>query len=398
MLRDWYLVALVCVNAYFLATALSNIAYFRLATRKPRVTGGSRVSVIIPARDEERSIGPCLRSLLAQDYADYEIVVVDDCSSDATARVVTESAAGDPRVRLVTGVPLPEGWLGKTHALCQGVAASDGEILILTDADTVHETQSISWAVTNLVDHRADMLSGYVAQRYGTFGERIVVPTMYAMMLLVPLSLVARTRSPRFAFAIGQFVALRREALEGIGGFEAIRDSIVDDMAMAIRMKECGYREVFLDAKAAAGCRLYSGYRDAFVGIERSIYSAVGGRPVTAAAMAAVVLGLIVGPAFALPMSYARLELPPGALALSVALFAVQWAFVAWDRDMPLVAVVLYPLVFLNLVIILASSMVRTGFGRGVDWKGRLVRVPRPSAASRAARVADLADRSGKVR
>lgn len=166
------------------------------------------------------------------------------------------------------------------------------------------------------------MLSGYLEQRYGSFGESIVVPTMYAMMLATPLLLLPRTKSPQLAFAIGQYVAIRREALDAVGGFEAIKHSIVDDMSMAIRVKQFGYREIFLDERAAASCRLYSGYRNAFVGIKRSIYSAVGGRPVTAVVMSVLIIGVIVAPPVLALVTYARIGALDGLLALAVALFA----------------------------------------------------------------------------
>ena len=269
--------------------------------------------------------------------------------------------------------------------------------MLLTDADTVHTPQSISWAVTNLQDHRADMLSGYLEQEYGSFGESIIVPTMYAMMLLVPLYLVSRTKSPKLAFAIGQYVVMRRAALDDVGGFESIRGSIVDDMAMAARMKSFGHRSVFLDAKQAASCRLYSGYRDAFRGIERSVYSSIGGHLLSVAGIAVVVLGLICGPALYLLASIAHFEVPTGPVAISALLFVAHWALIAWDRDMPLVAFVLYPLVFLNLLVIAIASMVSTGFGPGVEWKGRLVRVTQSRRVAADAAVADCPGRSGKV-
>ena len=397
-MQGWYLVALVCINAFFLAMALSNIVYLHRATRKPRVESGPLVSVIVPARDEEDSIARCLESLLVQDYADYEVVVVDDGSADGTARIVAAMAASDSRLRLVSARPLPPGWLGKPHALSEGAAAARGEILILTDADTVHEPESVSWAVTNLQDHDADILSGYLDQRYGSFGEGIVVPTMYAAMLLVPLFLLARTKTPRIAFAIGQYVAVRREALDGVCGFEPIRDSIVDDMSLANRLKAFGYRGVFLDARRAAHCRLYRSYRDAFDGIERSVYSALGGRPLAVAVVALLVLGVIVGPALAVLGSYARLDTPPTLVTASVILFAVQWAFVSWDRDVPFAAFALYPLVFLNLLVILIASMLITGFGAGVEWKGRMVRVARRSDVPCEPRMADPGSTSGEVR
>jgi hypothetical protein len=124
----------------------------------------------------------------------------------------------------------------------------------------------------------------------------------------------------------------------------------------------------------------------------------VGGRPLAALAVSVAVLGLIVGPAISVLMSSAHLQMAAGPVALSVLLFAVLWALVVWDRNVPLTAFVLYPLVFLNLVIILNASMVRTGFGSGVEWKGRTVRVPGSADATGEAEAADLASRSGRVR
>ena len=396
MLRDFLLSALVAINGYFLVTVLLNIAYFRRATKAARITSGPLVSVIVPARNEEAAIARCVESLLVQDYANYEVIVVDDQSTDATAQIVAELAAHDSRLRLVSGTPLPEGWLGKPHALSQGAAVARGEILILTDADTSHGPKSVSWAVTNLQDHHADMLSGYLDQEYGSLGETVIVPTMYAAMLLVPFYLLLRSKSPQLAFAIGQYVAIRRDTLQGVGGYDAIKGSLVDDISMAKLVKASGYREVFLDANEAASCRLYSGYRDAFAGIKRSVYSALGGHPLPAAVVSALVLGVIVAPAAVVLASYATLQLPVGLLAVAVALFAAQWALVVWDRDVPFLAFVLYPLVFLNLVLILNASMLGTGFGRGVDWKGRLVRKPRGSGAAEEVAVADAACRPGE--
>jgi len=374
MKGQWLPWVLVCINAFFFAQAMLNIAYLRRATSTARVRRGPLVSVIVPARDEERSIARCLESLLAQEYRDYEIIAVDDDSSDATPQIMSALAEDNPRLKVVSAGALPEGWLGKPHALAAGVAASRGDILILTDADTVHSPQSISWAVTNLDDHGADMLSGYLEQQYGGLGEAIVVPSMYAAMMLVPLYLLGRSKNPGLAFAIGQFVAYRREALEGVGGIESIRGELVDDMAMAKRLKRFGYRGVFLDARQAATCRLYTGYQSAFAGITRSVYSAVGGNPVSVLVVSALVVGAIVAPAGLTLAAASDLQLPALPMAVAAGLFAALWGVVSWDRDAPFSAFVLYPLVFLNLVLMLAVSMLRTGFGEGVVWKGRMVR------------------------
>jgi chlorobactene glucosyltransferase len=397
-MRDAYLLALAGVNACFLVVALSNVLYLRQATKAPRTTGGPFVSVIVPVRNEERAVARCLESLLAQDYEDYEVIVVDDSSQDSTASIVESLAARDPRLQLIRAKPLPDGWLGKPHALAEGEATARGEILLLTDADTTHSARSVSWAVTNMQAHRADILSGYLDQRYGSLGESIVVPTMYAMLLLVPLFLLPRTKSPGPSFAIGQYVAMRREALVAVGGFESIKDSIVDDMAMAARMKDFGYTGVFLDATQAARCRLYDGYVDAFAGIERSVYSALGANPFGVAVVIAVVLAVIVWPAFAVLASLARLVAPDRAAAFPVLLFTLQWGVISWDRKVPFAAFALYPLVFLNLLLMMIASMFTTGFGAGVAWKGRKVRVPAGRGLLRQALAAVTGGRSGRAK
>jgi chlorobactene glucosyltransferase len=376
MWRGAFLFGVVIVNVYFFAVAISNVVYFRLATRKPRITSGPFVSIIVPARDEERGIARCVGSLLEQDYAHYEVIVVDDQSSDATARIVSTFAA-DPRLRLVAGTPLPVGWLGKQHAMSQGAEVARGEILMFTDADTVHSAQSVSWVVTNLEDHHADSISGYLKQEIGTFGEMLVVPTQYAMVMFMPLALVPHRNARSVSFSIGQLVAIRRAAFDDLHGFDSFSDSLVDDMSMAARLKGAGYRTIFLDAKRAASVRLYTSYGTAFHGTMRSIFGAVGGTTSTAVAMAAVVLGAIVYPALAVvwwPISHVA---PPVELVIATVLFACQWGLNILDREAPLAAVALYPIVFADLVLLMLVSMVRTGYGRGVDWKGRLVRVGR---------------------
>ena len=212
---------------------------------------------------------------------------------------------------------------------------------------------------------------------------------MYAMMLLVPFFLIPRLKTPGLAFAIGQFVTVRTDALTAVGGYESIRDSITDDMSMAGRMKQCGRRNIFLNANNAVTCRLYRGYTDAFRGIERSSFSAVGGSPVQIAAAAVIALGFIVGPALLALLSLLRLQAPDALVTVAVALFAVQWAVVTLDRASPVLAFVLYPLIFLDLVVLLTASMVSTGFGPGVDWKGRIVRVPRRGGLAPDATVAE---------
>ncbi len=216
MMHEWFLWVVVAVNALFLIEAVLNIAFFRRATKTPRIQSGPFVSVIVPARNEERSMARCLESLLAQDYDDYEVIVVDDDSSDATPEIVAAIAEKDPRLRARLGRSPPRGVARQTARALRGGRGRPRRRPASSPTPTpCIRRESISWAVTNLEDHHVDVLSGYLEQQYGSLGETIVVPTMYAAMMLVPFFLLSRSKSPGLAFAIGQYVAIPPDRARG---------------------------------------------------------------------------------------------------------------------------------------------------------------------------------------
>ncbi|MGO8695147.1 MAG: glycosyltransferase [Rectinemataceae bacterium] len=388
MLREAIYRDILLVDAFFLLVAILNVAYLRLFTKAPRGGKGPFISVVVPARNEEANIEACVASLLGQDYRDYEVVVVDDQSEDGTAALVERLALSDPRVRLVKSGPLPLDWAGKQHAMAAGLRAARGELVLFTDADTVHTPRSLSWTAANMEYHRADFLSGYLRQDIRSPGEALIVPTMFAMQLLSPFPLFPLRNNSGLTFGIGQYMAVRRGVFEASGGFEGFRKSIVDDMSMARQMKASGARTVFLDARCAASVRLYTGFSDAFRGVMRSIFSAVGGTLAGAVLVDLAILLLIVGPPVGVALA-AILGLPiPGDLVLASLVFFCAWAIVLADRGAPLAAALVYPIVFFVLVLILTGSALATGPGAGLKWKGRTIRVPPPPKPPLAARIA----------
>ena len=280
-------------TTYFLFLSISNIIWLRLSSRKPGRTTGGKVSVLIPARNEEKNIGLCLESLLVQTYSNYEVVVLDDQSSDGTWDVVSGYAERYPGlIRAVRGNPLPDnGWYGKPHAMQQLSEYASGEYFLFTDADTVHSVESISWAVSNIEWHKADCMSGYVFQELSTFGELLIVPATYIMTtMILPLWLIAATRAPMLSFAIGQLIMFRREAFDAIGGYSSVSERISDDIFIARELKKEGFRLIFLDIRRHIRCRMYEGYRESFNGFSKNIYDFFKNRPAffTAAATSLV--------------------------------------------------------------------------------------------------------------
>ncbi len=362
---------------YFLLLAVSNIIWLRVSSRPPRLRRGRRVSVLIPARNEEKNIAQCLDSLLDQTYANYEIIVLDDQSSDGTWEVLRGYAARFPgQLRAVQGEPLSEkGWLGKPHAMQQLAEHARGEYLMFTDADTVHGRDSIAWAVTNLECHRADCVSGYVYQEMNTIGEQCIVPATYIMSaMLLPLWLITAVRAPVLSFAIGQVIVFRRSAFKAIGGYARVRGQISDDLAIARELKRAGFREVFLDIRQHVRCRMYDGYRASFAGMSKNIYDIARNRSILFAVAVTLLVTFVVLPLAALPIQILTGDAGAARTLLCVALFFVAWALVLYDRGMRWWAPLLYPVLFVHLLYMAWWCFGQIVTGQGVVWKGRTVR------------------------
>jgi chlorobactene glucosyltransferase len=360
--------------AYFLVLSISNIVWLRLSSHRPRITRGRMVSVLIPARDEEKNIAHCLDSLLDQTYSNYEIVVLDDQSSDRTWEIITEYARRNPgRVRAAHGEPLPGGgWCGKPHAMQQLSRHARGEYLLFTDADTVHGRESIAWAVTNMEWHRADCVSGYVFQEMNTIGEQFIVPATYIMSAMVlPLWLIAALPAPGLSFAIGQVIMFRRRAFESIGGYARVAGKISDDLAIARELKRAGFREVFLDIRRHVRCRMYEGYRASFNGISKNIYDLARHRTMFFAAAVTLLVTLVVIPLALLPIQILAGSPAAERTFLCVLFFLAAWTLVLYDRGLRWWTPFFYPVLFVHLLYMAWWSCGRVSSGHGVVWKGR---------------------------
>ena len=363
--------------AYFLLLSWSNLLWLRLSARKPRRGYGGRISVLIPCRNEADNIGRCLESLVAQSYGNYEIVVLDDLSTDGTWEIIRDYAERYPEV--VTAVPgraLPRsGWYGKPHAMQQLAEHAGGQYLLFTDADTEHGPDSLAWAVANLERHRADCLSGYVYQRIGSFGEMLIVPVTYLMSaLFLPLWLIPTAGPPALSFAIGQFIMFRARVFEAIGGYAAVAERISDDMFVAREVKRAGFRLVFLDLRRQVSCRMYRGYREAYEGIAKNIFDFFRWRPLFFAVASSALVLFVVLPLLLLPLQLAAGDPTARYTAAGVCLFFLAWAFTLYDRGLPWWAPFLYPLQFVHILLMAWKSFGLANSGRGVVWKGRVVR------------------------
>jgi chlorobactene glucosyltransferase len=192
--------------------------------RDSRIPGTAPfVSILVPARDEETNIGACLESLRRQDYPNFEILVLDDSSSDNTRKVVAGIAARDKRIRLVEGEPLPAGWAGKPFACHQLARQASGDWFLFIDADTIHAASMLRTTMGLALEERPSLLSGFPRQLAASLPQKIAIPVLYFVILSwLPLWWLQSSRKPRPSLAIGQFLLFPREEYRRIGGHEAV--------------------------------------------------------------------------------------------------------------------------------------------------------------------------------
>ncbi|MDR2900601.1 MAG: glycosyltransferase family 2 protein [Treponema sp.] len=369
-----YSVITVAVGTFFLLLAIGNIIEMRWNTKKPTLTNGPMVSVLIPARNEEANIEKCILNLENQTYQNYEILVIDDNSTDNTFAILEKLSKQYSNLRIFKGQPLKKGWFGKPYALQQLSEEARGEILLLTDADTTHAPTSVSWAVSNLSELNVDMVSGYVGQELVTFGEKMTVPLMYMLTgFILPLALNRFRKTSVFSSAIGQYIAIKKDVFLKCGAYHAIRDKTTEDIYLARHIKKQGYKTRFLDISNQVSCRMYKGYMQGVDGIGKNIFDFFGKNTFLLAIVFFAVFFFLLFP-FPILLSMIYENHPClNQMILTNILFTLTWLVIFVDRKMNLLLAFLWPFLFMNLLFMAARSWVKTVSGQGFEWKGRVV-------------------------
>lgn len=234
-----------------------------------------QVSVCVPARNEERGIEACLTSLLNQDYANFEVIVVDDGSTDGTWEIINKLAGQYQNLVPLKAPPLREGWYGKPHALHYAMEHAEGDVLVFTDADPVFEPYALSTAVYNLETRELDLLTLMPKAQFGSFWERVIQPVVFGF--IVAKTPLKKVNSPEHKDAIGfgAFIMIRRQLYKKLGGHESLRQAILEDIGLAKLAKKEGGRCLVADAKKLFSIRMYHSLEEIWVGWRKNIFLAL---------------------------------------------------------------------------------------------------------------------------
>jgi len=332
------------------------------------------VSIVVPARDEERSIERCVRSLLAQDVANFEVIVVDDRSTDRTGEILRTIAASDDRLRVIRGEELPEGWVGKPWALTQGARAARGSWLLFTDADSHHEpfaTQSVR-AFARAAD--VDAVTLATRQELGSFWEAAVLPAILGIVLFTvgPFDAINDPKNP-VSIANGQYIFISRRAYTALGGHETVRGQIAEDLEFARMLKRDGrYRMILAGGEDLASVRMYHSLGEIWNGFTKNVFVGAEGKPERLLGGIVFLGALSIGPPLLAINALARrrpLEALEAVAATAATIATATWA--VGQTRMPRSLGLFAPLGFAVMAGIVANSALRVLSGRGVSWRGR---------------------------
>lgn len=381
---QWVLLVLLGINA--LIWIVRSITVYTIEAKRPPLGpdayadlgDAGLVSVVVPAKDEEANIGAALETILAQTYRNLEVIVVSDRSTDRTAEVVRGVAERDERVRLIEVESLPEGWFGKPHALAVGSEAARGEHLLFVDADCRLKPHAVRAGLGLLLEREADLVSLWPVLEMRGFWENAIEPVAAAIVAIWYRP--SRVNSPKWptAFACGQYLLIRREAFEAVGGWERVRNHLAEDVSLARALKKEGHRILNEVGSEVYRTRMYADLRTLWRGWTRIYAGTFRSVPFLALAIV-MILQFSVLPVSALVGTGVALALGAGGwwlLACFILSAVATLGLMVTVRCAYLIGhvngwyVLLYPAVIGVILALLAAAMAQVAGLARVHWRG----------------------------
>lgn len=337
------------------------------------------ISILIPARNEEDNIKKCIDSLIAQEYKNIEILVLDDNSTDKTAEIVRSISKEYNFLKLIKGRPLKKGWTGKNYACYQLVKKSKGKYLFFTDADTVHKKNSVSSAIACLLKEKLDILSACPMQMMNSFHERMVIGLTNFQLLIPPLIFMKKSKIPIFGSGIGSLMLARRKSYIEIGGHKRIRGSCIEDTSITKLFLKMGYRFMIFNGVKIYSTSLYKNFRDIYDGFCRVFMGNFNNNKISVSSIILVLFIFFLQPFILLAMIFFIDFNFDTLFIVNIALLSFQILVILSTRAMAVLKingkiydVFLHPISIFYMILMDIALIFRKRNELSISWKGRL--------------------------
>ncbi|MCS6873057.1 MAG: glycosyltransferase family 2 protein [Pyrinomonadaceae bacterium] len=359
----------------FLWTSYTILSQKPLEPELDEVITTEFVSVVVPARNEaNRVLEKSISSMLSQDYKSFEVIVVNDRSTDGTGEILQELAKRDSKLKIIDGKETESGWLGKPFALQQGFEKARGDWVLITDADIIFSPYTVKTSVKFAKENNLDALTLLPRIVHGSFWETLFMPVFGWFCLLAMPPQYVNDPNRKESMGIGNFFLFRKGVLDELGGFVLVKDEVAEDLKMAEILKRSGFKMRLEYAPNLIETRMYSSLKEIWEGFTKNLFSGVKFSFVKSAISCVFILLFGV-----LPIVFAVLFLLMGSYALAFWFFLIYFFQVLtfavihlkWQGN--ILYAFLTPLGLMLFLLILANSTVRIATGKGVTWKGRKI-------------------------
>ena len=377
MIQTLTVLQLILIVAVILYMTANIIYLVRLQPVVLPIFNPPRISVCVPARNEERGVEACLQSLLNQDYPNFEVIAIDDHSTDSTTQIMEALAQEYSHLKVLEGINLPEDWLGKPFALHQAFKIAQGEYILFTDADLVFKSNALNTAVHAMRARELDLLTLMPQAEFGSFWERAVQPVIFGFIASLTRFKNVNNPDHKSAMGFGAFLMFRRTAYEKIGGHEAGKADVLDDVLIAKRAKQAGLKLLVADGKQLFSIRMYFGLKEIWFGWQKNMFLAMNKSVVKAAYNIFVVLGFLCTPYIILAINiFKQIGWFWIGLAMASVVLVSAAAYKTCDElGLHRNTAVLFPLGALVMAAIMANSMFQTLVRKKTEWRGRIYSV-----------------------
>ena len=351
----------VVINAFLLSMAIFN----SITIIRPRSQSSQNLgfSLLVPCRNEAENATDLVTSLRALNHPNYEVIFIDDNSTDSTGDLLRQAIASHPSMKVISAAQLPDGWKGKPWALSQGLTHATHDYIVTIDADVRLEPHALSAMDAVLQRTGSDFLSPYPRQEAITLSERLIQPLLqWTWMTTVPLRLAMQSSRTSLAVANGQFLLVKKSALISCGGFATIKSSVLDDIDLARALIHGGFRGGVCDGSTIASTRMYSSFREIRAGYGKSMSTGFGG------VFGSLALVFVMAVSGILPF-IGSIAGSPIATASLLMVIASRIVSAISSRSL-LIDALLHPIsAFLFIYLLIYSNL----FHSRITWKGRPV-------------------------
>lgn len=331
------------------------------------------LSVCIPARNEERGIQACLESLLHQDYPKFEVIVVDDNSTDKTGQILLSMKKQYPNLVFIHGKKLADGWVGKPYALHQAYERSKGQYLLFTDADLVYQPYALKSAMHEMISRDLDLLTLMPAAIFGSFWERAIQPVVFGFIAALTRFRKINSASYQNAMGFGAFLLFKKESYQRIGGHLSVRKEILEDVMLAKNAKFNRLCMFVADGKKLFSIRMYYSFKEIWVGWRKNLFFAMKGSVMKTLQYSIVILCFILTPYFVV---LGNIWAGSGFIWITLSLLASMLTLITglvlcYELNLEKKNIFLFPLGAIVMVAMMFNSMIHVIFLGRTEWRGR---------------------------